>query len=62
MFVFIIVICIIVIRIIVLLMGTIGMGIGIGTHARYFSHPFFIPTDTHAHCLTFSVQETVLSS
>ena len=58
----IIVICIIVICIIVLLMGTMGMGIGIDTHARYFSHPFFIPTDTPAHCLTFSVQETVLSS
>ena len=56
----IIVICIIVICIIVLLMGT--MGIRISMHARYFSHPFFIPTDTHAHCLTFSVQETVLSS
>ena len=60
MFVGIIVICIIVIRIIVLLMGTLG--IGIGTHARYFSHPFFIPTDTPAHCLIFPVQETVLSS
>jgi hypothetical protein len=51
---------IIVIRIIVLLLGT--MGIGIGTNPRYFSHPFFIPTDTRAHCLTFPVQETVLSS